>query len=44
MKAKTKQTTRTGTESDKWRSFGGLSVGREKAESGGKGIGIKKHN
>ena len=27
MKTKTKQTTRTGTESQKWRSHGGLSVG-----------------
>ena len=26
-KSKTKQTTRTGTESQKWRSRGGLSVG-----------------
>ena len=28
MKEKTKQTTRTGTESQKWRSHGGLSAGR----------------
>ena len=28
QKTKTKQTTRTGTESQKWRSHGGLSVGR----------------
>ena len=34
----TKQPTRTGIESQKWRSFGGLSAGR------GKGIGIQKHN
>ena len=27
MKTKTKQTTRTGTESDKWTSHGGFSVG-----------------
>ena len=27
MKTKSKQTTRTGTESQKWRSHGGLSVG-----------------
>ena len=27
MKTKTKQTTRTGTESEKWRSHGGISVG-----------------
>ena len=35
----TKQTTRTGTESQKWRSQGGLSVG--KAGEGGKGTGNK---
>ena len=28
MRTKTKQTTKTGTESEKWRSHGGLSVGR----------------
>ena len=28
MKTKTKQTTRTGTESEKWTSHGGFSVGR----------------
>ena len=39
----TKQTTRTGTESQKWRSHGGLLVGREKEENGGKGTGSKKH-
>ena len=44
MKTKTKQTTRTGTESQKWRSYGGLSVGRVKGENGRKGIGNKKHN
>ena len=27
-----------------WRSFGGLSVGREKEVIGGKGAGIKKYN
>ena len=27
MKTKTEQTTRTGTESEKWRSHGGFSVG-----------------
>ena len=32
---KTKQTTRTGTESQKWRSHGGLSAGRERREDGG---------
>ena len=38
----TKQTTRTGTESQKWRSHGGLSVGREWGKKGGKGTGNKK--
>ena len=28
MKTKTKQTTRTGTESEKWTSHGGFSVGK----------------
>ena len=42
-KNKTKQTTRTGTESQKWRSHGGLSVGRWSGENGGKGTGNKKH-
>ena len=32
----TKQTTRTGTESQKWRSCGGLSVGRGREEMGEK--------
>ena len=32
----TKQTTRTGTGSQKWRSHGGLSVGREREEIGRK--------
>ena len=36
----TKQTTRTGTESQKWRSHGGLSVERG---NGGKSTGNKKH-
>ena len=44
MKAKTKQTTRTGTESEKWISHGGISVGRGKGEIGEKGTGKKKHN
>ena len=35
MKTKTQQTTRTGTESEKWTSHGGFSVGREKGGSGG---------
>ena len=36
MKTKTKQTTRTGTESEKWTSHGGISVGRVKGGTGGK--------
>ena len=43
MKTKTKQTTRAGTESEKWRSCGGFSVGRGTGGMGGKGAG-KKHN
>ena len=43
MKTKTKQTTRTGTESDKWTSHGGFSVGRVMGRMGG-GTGNKKHN
>ena len=39
----TKQTTRTGTESDKWTSHGGISVGRGKGEMWGKGTRKKKH-
>ena len=41
----TKQTTRTGTESQKWRSHGGLSAGRVRGweEKGGKCTGNKKH-
>ena len=34
MKTKTKQTTRTGTESDKWTSHGGFSVGRGRGKMG----------
>ena len=37
----TKQKTRTGTESQKWRSHGGLSV--RWGENGRKGTGNKKH-
>ena len=40
----TKQTTRTGTEPQKWRSQGELSVGKGMEEDGGKGTGNKKHN
>ena len=36
MKTKTKQTTRTGTQPEKWTSHGGISVGREKEGIGGK--------
>ena len=36
MKTKTKQTTRTGTESEKWTSHKGISVGREKGGIVGK--------
>ena len=39
----TKQTTRTGTESQKWRSHGGLSVGSGMGEKAGKGTRNKKH-
>ena len=34
-KTKTKQTTRTGTESEKWTPHGGFSVGRGREEWGG---------
>ena len=40
---RTKQTIRTGTESQKWTSHGGLSTGRGQGENGGKGTGNKKH-
>ena len=39
----TKQTTRTGTEPQKWRSQGGLLAGRGREENRGKGTGNKKH-
>ena len=39
----TKQTTRTRTESQKWRSHGGLSVRRRRGENEGNVIGNKKH-
>ena len=39
----TKQTTRTGTESQKRRSHGELSTGRGRVENGRKGTGNKKH-
>ena len=40
----TKQTTRTGTESQKWRSHGGLSVGSGRGRMGGKVQGIRSIN
>ena len=39
-----KQTTRTGTESEKWRSHGGVSVERGREKNGGKGTGISSIN
>ena len=39
-KQQTKQTSRTETKSQIWKSFGGLSVGRGKGENRGKGAGI----
>ena len=39
-----KQTTRTGTELQKWRSHGGLLVGWGWGRVGGKGTGNNKHN
>ena len=42
-KTNSKQTTRTGTESEKWISHGGFSV-RRKGGIVGKGMGKKKHN
>ena len=38
-----KQTTRTGTEPQKWRSHGGFSVGRRRGGMVGKGTENKKH-
>ena len=42
-KTKTKQTTRTGTKSEKWASHRGISVGRGKGGVGGKDTENKKH-
>ena len=42
MKTKTQQTTRTGTESEKWTSHGGLSVGRGECRE--EGMRNKKHS
>ena len=36
MKTKTKQTTRTGTESENWASHGGFSVGKVRGEMWGR--------
>ena len=44
MKTKTKQTTRTGKESEKRTSHGEFSMGRGRRGMGGKGTGKKKHN
>ena len=43
-KRETKQTTRTGTESQKWRSHGGLSAGRGGGRIGEKVQGIRRIN
>ena len=40
---KTKQTTRTGTEPQKWRLHGGLSIGEWEGERVGKGTENKQH-
>ena len=42
-KKKTDQITRTGTDSQKWRSHGGLSEGEWEGKRGGKGTENKKH-
>ena len=39
----TKQTTRTGRESQKWKSHGGLPAGEWEQERGGKGTANKQH-
>ena len=39
-----KQTTRTGMESQRWRSHGGLSAGRRRGEMGEKVQGIRSIN
>ena len=43
-KKQTKQATRGGTESQKWRSHGELSAGRGKGENERKGTGSKKNS
>ena len=42
-KIQTKQTTRIGTEPQKWRSHRGLSIGEKEGESGGKATENKQH-
>ena len=42
-KKETKEMIITGTESQKWRSHGGLSLERQRGKNGGKGTGNKKH-
>ena len=44
IKKQTKQTTRTGTESQKWRSHGGLSAGKGRRRMGEKVQGIRNIN
>ena len=44
MKTKAKQTTRAGTESQKWRSHGGLSVGSRRRGNGEKVQGKRSTN
>ena len=44
IKKQTKQTTRTGTESQKWRSHGGLFAQREQGRMGEKVQGIRNIN
>ena len=43
-KRKTTKTTRTETESEKWTSYGGFSLGKVRGRIGEKGTGNKKHN
>ena len=43
IKKQAEQISRTETELHIWRSFGGLSVGRQKGVIGGKGARIKKY-
>ena len=40
----TKQITKTGTKSQKWKSHEWLSIGRGRGENGGKVTGNRKHN